>query len=237
VYLYGTTHAAGAEDVPPIAWDKLAASPTFVAEADTSALDPDVLVEWSFLPRGPGLDQLVGADVWFDLRDALIGEVKEDALRRMRPWAALSALTAHVAPSPRPIMDEALRARAAARNARLEFLDSWEDQFRALDAAVGADDLAQAVRDVEHMACNLEAMRRAYRAGDLAALAGRLGEADEATLIVARNERWLARLEAHLDGPGAFVAVGVGHLAGERGLPALLAGRGYRVARIRTDPR
>jgi uncharacterized protein YbaP (TraB family) len=50
-------------------------------------------------------------------------------------------------------------------------------------------------------------------------------------LLVERNRRWLAQIERYLTGDGGFVAVGLGHLLGDDGLPALLARGGARVTR------
>jgi len=49
-------------------------------------------------------------------------------------------------------------------------------------------------------------------------------------LITQRNRRWMRVIERRLDGAGkTVVVVGVGHLVGEAGLPAMLRARGYQV--------
>jgi uncharacterized protein YbaP (TraB family) len=50
-------------------------------------------------------------------------------------------------------------------------------------------------------------------------------------LLAERNRRWLPQIERYLAGGGAFVAVGLGHLLGGAGLPAMLAHAGYAVER------
>jgi hypothetical protein len=49
-------------------------------------------------------------------------------------------------------------------------------------------------------------------------------------LIDGRNHRWVNVLEARLKQPGqVVVVVGVGHLIGPGGVPALLRAKGYEV--------
>jgi uncharacterized protein len=52
-------------------------------------------------------------------------------------------------------------------------------------------------------------------------------------LVYRPNEEMAQRLfEMAIDGKVRFVAVGILHLVGERGIPALLAQRGFRVSRL-----
>lgn len=51
-------------------------------------------------------------------------------------------------------------------------------------------------------------------------------------MIDDRNEAWLERLQVHLHEGNAVINVGAAHLAGEKGLIALLRAKGYRVDRV-----
>ena len=230
LWLYGTFHNGRAR-VPEAATAALDGAAHFASELGDTEIEADRLRELARIRSGKGLDQLLPTDDWWDLRDALRGVVDEDALKRARPWFAMSQLTATMAPSPRPTMDVALAKRARGRGIPVDALESWEEQLVALDAAVGVPDLQEAIRARRTMRCSIEAMLAAYAAGDLAAMGRLLGAAQSERLLAARNRRWLPRLERYLAARGAFVAVGVSHLAGEQGLPALLARAGYAVER------
>ncbi len=232
LWLYGTFHNGHAR-VPAAAHAALESAAHFASELGDAEPDPERLRELSRLPRGKGLDALLPSDDWWDLRDALAGVIAEDALKRARPWFAMSQLTAAMAPSPRPTMDVALARRARAREIPVDALETWEEQLTALDAAVKIADLQQAIHERKAMRCSVERMLAAYAAGDLDAMGRLLGAAQSETLLAARNRRWLPRLEGYLAARGAFVAVGVSHMAGEQGLPALLAGAGFVVERSR----
>lgn len=232
VWLFGTIHNAGEAEVPAAAWRALAASPRFVSELGDTEPDPEQTVALVRLPRGKGLDALLPADDWYELRDALRGVVKEDDLKRARPWYAMSRLTATVAPPPDPTMDFALARRARARGLPVEALESWSVQLAALADAVTLADLQQAIHARKTMRCELADLEAVYLSGDLDAIARRLVIPATATLVVARSRAWLPRIERLFETGGGFVAVGLGHLAGDDGLPAMLARAGYRVERV-----
>ena len=84
----------------------------------------------------------------------------------------------------------------------------------------------------------IEPMLDAWRRGDEAGLERSLEDDFEGypeladALIYRRNERWAEQVSEMLEGDeDVLVVVGAMHLVGERGLPALLAERGFRVAR------
>lgn len=232
LWLYGTFHNGRAR-VPAVATAALERAVRFASELGDAEPDADRLHAAMRIASGKALDALLPADDWYDLRDALRGVVREDVLRRARPWFALSQLTAALAPSPRPTMDVALAARARARGIPVEALESWDQQLAALATAVTVEDLQQAIRERRTLACSVERILDAYAAGDLDAMGRLLGASAAETLLAARNRRWLPQLERLAAGPGpVFVAVGVSHLAGPEGLPALFARAGYEVVRV-----
>jgi len=57
----------------------------------------------------------------------------------------------------------------------------------------------------------------------------------EDLLLNTRNENWIPIMEGMMHNTKTFFAVGAGHLAGEKGVIALLREKGYKVEPIRTD--
>lgn len=235
LWLFGTIHDAGADDVAAAAWAALDGAPRFVSELGDLELDPDMFRDQVRLPRGKGLDQLLPVDDWWELRNALRGTIKEADLARVRPWYAMTLLTRVVTGKAHPGMDVLLADRARARHLPIAHLETWEEQLPLLAAAVGIGDLSDAIHARHAMRCQLVNTRAAYVAGDLIVMEQVFGGDPTGTMLAPRNRRWLPRLEGFLGDGGGFVAVGIGHLVGGDGLPALLTAAGYRVERAAVE--
>lgn len=232
VWLFGTIHNGSAADVPAAAWSALASANRFVSEVGDAEPDRDRLVELARIPSGPGLDSLLPVDDWWELRDALRGTVKEDDLRRARPWYAMSRLTSKLSPPPDPTMDFAMTERAKSRRLPIDALESWAEQLTALANAVTIADLQETLHERALIQCTLANLLGTYRTGDLVAMTPHLVVRGSDKLLDARNRLWLPKLETYFADGGAFVAVGLGHMIGTSGLPALLESAGYRVQRV-----
>jgi len=232
VWLYGTIHDSGIDKVPQVALDALERSVRLATELGATVPDPEVVRENAFIRRGPGIDQRLLAGDWYDLRDALRGVIREDALRRAAPWFAMTLLTTHLSPSPGLSMDVLLGKRAQELAMPVDALETWAEQYQVLRDAVTIDDLQQAFQARETLRWELARRTRYYDAGDIDAMTRifvvpRNAEA----MLYARNRRWMPKLERYFGNGGAFVAVGLGHMLGEQSLPALFQRAGYVVER------
>ena len=232
VWLYGTIHDAGLDAVPKSARDAFEASPRLISELGEATPDPDVLRKHARIASGNGIDQLLPTDDWWELRDALLGKVKEDELRRAKPWYAMSLLTNHLGPTKGPSMDTQFAERAGELGKPVEALEDWEEQLAALDTAVGISDLQEAIHARKTMRCDLAKLINAYRASDTPTMeALLLPQRTRDMLLTPRNKKWLPAIEASFAQGGAFVAVGLGHMLGNDGLVAMLQRAGYTVER------
>src|SRR4051812_14351859 len=224
LWLYGTIHDAGLDAVPPAALAAMDGAPRFASELGDDAPDTEAVRELTRLPRGPSLDQLLGGDDWWELRDQLLGVIHEDDLKRMRPWYAMALLSSHATPMRGPSMDDELARRASGHDQPIDHLETWRDQLTALAGVVEIRDLREAIHAHRTMRCELSQMRATYDAGDLDGMAKLLIVPRIAPVLVyARNDHWLPALEKMLGEKGGFVAVGLAHMIGEHGLPELLA--------------
>ncbi len=194
--------------------------------------DADQVRDLSRYASGLGIDQRLPAADWYDLRDRLAGTIKEDVLRRVRPWYAMILLDKVVAPNKGVAMDSELAKRARRNRLPVEALETWGQQMIALDKVVGIADLSEVIRARDTMRCEVDRLATAYRTGDVELMAALLiTPRTSEVLLWERNRAWQPALVRDLSEGGAFVAVGLAHLLGDHGLPAMLERAGYSVER------
>lgn len=248
-WLLGTVHALP----DPVDW-RSAKIDTALAEANLLVLevaditdDTKTAKAFAALAQSPGLpplEQRIAAD----LRDELAGEMRHGGLKvgsldPYETWAAALMLQQNMAGSSENDSGNGIdRAIAKAWKgqvaefegaaAQLSIFDRLpEPQQRALLGAV----LAEGPKRAEQ----LRALQLAWARGDMNLIA-RVTDEDfgqepalREALLVGRNRAWTGQLEAMLArGSRPFVAVGAAHLAGNDGLPAMLAARGWKVTRL-----
>jgi uncharacterized protein YbaP (TraB family) len=257
-HLFGTIHL-GLDDeaaLGPVGVAALEAARRVFVEMDVTSLD--AVAEFTVgamrraeMPPDHSLRELLDADSWRRLVALHAGRVAPAELERLEPWfVSLWTLPHVLEPRKRPIpgtrrdappLDAAVVARASASGARVASLESPAEHL----ATFGAIGRTQGVAMLEEVVADPEAMRReadrlvdAYARADdrmLQKLVGRLAHRRPTVaeyLLFRRNERWRDKLEHWLPDGRIFVAVGVGHMYGARGLVALLRQRGYRVERV-----
>lgn len=164
-------------------------------------------------------------------------------LEGMRPW--LCALMLSMAEldrlgfRPDLGLDACLTQRAASDGKDMLFLETARFQIELLSGLPGdlqEELLRQALRELEVIGSQADAMASAWKRGDAGALEAILGVSlseyprIRQRLFIDRNEQWMPRLEALLAKEGdVLVVVGAGHLVGEGGLLELFSARGLSV--------
>ncbi|MEO7026891.1 MAG: TraB/GumN family protein [Caulobacteraceae bacterium] len=173
---------------------------------------------------------------------AAVGEPAED-LTRLRPWLADVSLSLRAdllaGAQARQGVEQRIQA-AAPLAVRRRALETADEQIAFLADAPVADQIASLSATAEEILDDPDVYARVlaeWMAGKLASLEvdafDRLRRASPdlyRRLITARNRRWARLLGASAgrDGP-AVVVVGMGHMIGPNGLPALLRQAGWTV--------
>lgn len=243
-YLFGTMHMGvdAATRLPPVVWDKLAASPSFAMEADLE--DPKIAE--MIKPTPTSLRDQLGDAYWKKLETAL-GATIASAVEHMPPMIPITALAVRGLP-PTAAMDKVLQERAKKAGKPIVFLEAATRQLEILATWMDIKALKMMLDELDGTEQRTKATLDAYIEGDerkMLALAD--SEKAEALshgytaaefdremddVLYNRNASWVEPIDrVHASG-GAFIAVGALHLIGPRSVTDLLTKHGYKVTRI-----
>ena len=247
-WLFGTIHALPRR----VDWRSakldaaLAASDELVLEIANIGDQRALEAEFARLARSPGLppltERLPPAQ-----RDAFERLARKHGIdpaqfREVETWAAALTLAQALKGENKAEYGIDREILAAAESKRIGELEGGAAQLAVFDTLPEADQrdlLSATIAEATAPEADEDRLARAWTTGDMALLAaethtGLLADPElRAALLTGRNRAWADRLAAKLARGGKpFVAVGAAHMAGEDGLPALLAARGYTVTRL-----
>jgi uncharacterized protein YbaP (TraB family) len=165
------------------------------------------------------------------------------AVNRMQPWYAETALGVAVYRQQGAIAEEGVERQiiaAAPPGAELKAFETGGQQIDMFSQGSQADQLRSledSLRELETDPGFVPRLVKMWTSADVRGLdkqvIDKMRRADPAQyrrLLVDRNHAWLPLIEGRLAGSGHTVmVVGVGHLIGKDGIPALLRARGFRV--------
>lgn len=252
VWLFGSVHVlpAGGFAIDGSLAEAFARAETVCLEVDTSRLDEAEITRQTLAraidPGGRTLFDLMGPEAERARAMAAAAGLELAPFARFEPWfvgltVALIALQQHGYDVEHGV--EQLIERAADRDGKercgLESLDEQLGFLDGLPAETQREILLQTLAEAREIEREMSGMLEDWQAGDTDALARRLEDdfrdypgLDE-QLVFERNARWSDQVAAMLGGGSdVLLVVGALHLVGPRGLPALLAGRGFRVRRL-----
>lgn len=226
----------------------VARSDTFVFEVplneDTQAKAQELIRSRGLLPPGQTLRDLL-PPASRDNFDAVVASsgLDPNLVGRERPWLAGLQLTlaqaARMKFATDAGVDASLMAEAAKSHRPTRYLETVEQQFRVIipdDTALELEQFESDLKDLSSLEGKLQPLVDAWMAGDQKALDTLInGEMDafpaaRKALLDDRNQNWVPQIEKMLEERHTyFITVGAGHLAGEKGVPALLRKAGYKV--------
>jgi len=249
-YVYGTMHVADPRlaELPVPVRKAFAAADTLVVEYVADGYERVRFLEAATFIHRQTLVEKIGPDDFSRAYAALkpIG-LSEEFINKLKPWGVLLNLRgARTSDGPTP--DAQLYALARERRMPLVPMEGVEEQVFVFDEFPMASQVALLKHALAHRA-ELEAVSeetlRAYLARDLAAIwrihlesVARYPQlaAHHASftkrVVLDRSVVMAFRMQRQLRKGRAFVALGVLHLYGSKGVLAALEQDGYRVARV-----
>lgn len=257
-YLLGTVHVGQASFYPlaPEAQRVLAGADNLVVELDTRANEAftQAVARHGRYPDGGDIRKRLAPETLARLSDALHAEgVSVASMAHLKPW-----LIANLLLSMRleregfrrsEGVEEQLLTQARRRGIKVVQLESADAQLALFDSMNDIES-ERYLRETLDGLADGSVLRKAgriieaWRTGEPAALDALLPEATAGGTTIAdfTRRKLLGRrnadMAAHIDtlmthgGGVIFVGVGLLHLLGDNGLPALLAQRGYLVERV-----
>lgn len=256
LYLLGSLHM-GTSDIADLgpavasAWEDAS---ELVVEVDLSRLDPVetalIVHEYGVLPAGRTLRDVLTPETYARL-EAFMAEraIPRSSYQHLKPWLASTLVTIsqleEAGLEADYGVDQQLIDRASDTDKPIVELESFQSQmtmFDELDLEVQELMLEEALLKVGELGNDTLDMVASWKRGDEEELI----EVFFATLeenphfaplyekvFYERNETMSDRLEVLArDGKTRLVVIGAGHMVGPRGIPALLASRGFRVDRV-----
>lgn len=153
------------------------------------------------------------------------------------------SMTAFPGYNPQEQLDTEIQKRGTAKGKGIKGFETIEQQLNWLmgdPISVQAENLMDDVRKDETSIQHAKDLAKAYTDGDIAAIEkimmdpenGMSKEAIE-RLLYNRNDNWVAEMKKILPNESILVAVGIGHLVGEKGLIAQLQKLGYTVTPVK----
>lgn len=256
VYLLGSFHALKPDDYPM--------APSLDAAIDDAEkfafeLSPDELrspelgkkmAQAALIGNGKTLQDEVPAPLYQKLKSYLDkNSIPEKNIVVFQPWfvALIVSITEmqHLGYDPALGLDQKLIDRVKAGGKPAIGLETGDEQIAALAGMTDAEQqssLKEALDEATDFKEHMDALHDEWREGDADALFKRMGvelKRDYPALYqridVERNQAWLPKIKAMLDGEhhdDTLIAVGSLHLLGPDGLVAKLQAEGYRVERL-----
>ena len=254
VYLFGSLHILpmSIEWTTPEIKTAMESSGVFFFEApadrDAQLLARDFILYNGVLPRGATLRQVLTHREYLIYSTILIrAGLKPELFERYRPWLASLVLgLAYLYPDKLAGLvgaDDALIDYAQMNGKEVHYLESVEQQMSLLtrpNEASQIRELKRLIQSLPQTRVQSELLLDLWRTGDVDRLGMTISSyfrgypGMEDALVGNRNRIWLSQIESLL-GSGettAMVTVGAAHMAGNKGLLALLCAEGYDVERV-----
>lgn len=253
LYVQGSVHVLKAESYPLARAIEQAytESEVLVLEVDmqemASPKTQQRILSKAMLPGTETLKQTLDANTYKKLGAACTqAGFPIAALEKSKPWFATISLTLvtlqNMGFNPENGLDTYFYNKAKADQKKvigLESVDFQIDLFDRLAQSNPNDFVARALTDLDILQVEIVRLEKAWRTGDLDALGALMSKSFEGypelykTFVLARNERWLKKLNRLLETSKThMVVVGAGHLPGKGGLLELLQNKGYKLEQL-----
>lgn len=241
-YLFGTIHLIPNQDfeITPRLKNSLMKTEVLMTEVDLTRMDAMLgMAAQTHLPKGETLKEMIDSIDYALLDTFLLNNlgVSMALYNNQKPMVLMmTVMNVFVGGQPASY-DLALTLMATQAGKKVIGLETIEEQMAILDQISHKEmmqSIVEMVSDIEKAREDFNAMVIAYKKENLEKLDELLkiyetGGGDNEKLLDERNVKWIPLIETAMEEHTTFIAVGAGHLAGEKGLVHLLRQKGYTV--------
>jgi len=243
-YLFGTFHLLCKEDIHFSNQLKTAVANCNEVYMELNMGDPSMAQDALRLVYMQGGKKL--ADFYTDEEYTSLSNYFNDSLQmplafldKMKPYFLLALLYPKMLDCKTTSgIEEELVKLAGDDKKQIKGLETIEFQAAVFDSIPYSDqakELLKSVDSINSYKLEFDAMLNAYKAQTISQIEGLFNKSEfgmdehEDILLDDRNKTWVAKLKKIMLDKSVFVAVGAGHLVGQKGLIALLRNEGYTV--------
>ncbi|MFN8281581.1 MAG: TraB/GumN family protein [Chitinophagales bacterium] len=248
-YLFGTIHEINAPDffLGKNTTKKIKNADEVILEVDLNKVDVLKLAKVSMLPDNKSIKDYLSDTDYTALKKFVVDSLKmsiynfEGSYAKMKPFFVEQLFFSRNTDN-KMYYEMEIKKIADEKNIAQSGLETMDEQLGFLDSISIEDQLESILKTVKNF--NSENARynqliADYKNQDLAAL-NKSFEEDEDTLLKQklvdkRNSNWIPKIIAWIQTKSCFIAVGAGHLAGDKGIIQLLRNQGYTVQPISID--
>ena len=255
-YLFGTHHlvpSAFLDSVPQV-YKCFNKAETVVGEVVLSSVDASsTLLKAAMLPQGKTVKDLLSNED-FEMIDAELTKVLKiglTQLSQMQPQFIVTLYVLELYKSQNKIstdlfLDSYFQLVANEKGKSIVGLETLDQQMELLFSSWSlqrkTELLIETFKNKDEEIAKMLSLTQSYKKGDLVALDKLLSANADLTdftpeeytmMLVNRNEDWLTQLPNLMGNSSCFIAVGAGHLTGEKGLIQLLKKAGYTLKAVR----
>lgn len=252
-YLFGTHHVAPIAMLDSVkgTMAALESVPTVMGEVDMIS-HPEQMMQismaYAMAPADSTLSKVFTPEEIAKI-DAVLakysaGQLSCAMLEALKPamvstqLAMLQTMVAFPGYNPSEQLDQTIQQVSAANGKKIEGLETIESQFKLLmgnPISEQAKDLLEAIEKEDKSIEKAQKLADAYMKQDLVTIEEMMLHSDDIEpeeierLIIDRNNNWVKTLSEKFPHEPVFVAVGVGHFVGEKGLINQLKEAGFTV--------
>ncbi len=252
IYLFGTVHVlkpglSWFDEAVKTAFDKSDEMMLEIVMPEDQAAVAKTMMPLALDTTGKTIPSRLTADELKAYQAAMVSVgLPANAFDSFEPW--FPAMTLSVLPltklgyDPEQGAEKLLTGFAKAGDKPISGLETLEEQLGFFDKLPETQQVAflnAVVKDLDKLGPTLDKMVVLWAKGDPDGLAVAMNESMAATPEIAktllwdRNQRWADQIKTRMDQPGTvFIAVGAGHLAGEKSVQDYLKTRGLTATRV-----